>query len=126
MNLIAYGTLRTGEERFDIVKPYLEEAKEVALKGYKMFDLEYFPAIIKEENSEIVAEIFKLNFESKEEEEAFLKYLDHIETTMYSRKTIKVNNLKAYIYVATEELFEFLQINPNHLPVIKDWKRREG
>ena len=101
MYVFVYGTLRYGHERHDI----LENARFVGygfIKGFKLYNLEFYPAIAKE-NGIVYGEVYEISPET-------LKTLDWIEghPTLYKRITVtayfdknqkhKLENVYTYLY----------------------------
>jgi gamma-glutamylcyclotransferase (GGCT)/AIG2-like uncharacterized protein YtfP len=70
--VFVYGTLRQGDSRNGILHESACLSLNATLKGYEMYDLGAFPAIIKQKGSQVQGELYQIDEET-------LKALDYIE-----------------------------------------------
>ena len=104
MRAFVYGTLKNGYRNHRL----LENSKFVGngeIKGFALYDLGSFPAIVDSENPEeiILGELYEID-------EPTLASLDHLESEghLYKRRLVNVavdgNELDAYVYVFLRDL----------------------
>ncbi|TXI87793.1 MAG: hypothetical protein E6Q36_06845 [Chryseobacterium sp.] len=99
MKIAAYGTLRVGwynNQRFD-----LKYVSTERIKGYKLYDLGPYPAVIKEEDSFIEVDILETDDETKNR-------IDRMEAgAAYQKEDIDIDGMQCTIYYFTEETLEY-------------------
>jgi len=129
MYIAVYGTLREGESRFDIFEQFgkIKSKKIVTLSGFKMFDLEEYPAAFETNNEDdkIVVELINFEPTDRRAERTFIETLDWIEGVhngYYLRKYIEIDNHKVLIYVMNPVYFNQV----SRYNVITDWVKERG
>lgn len=101
--IFTYGTLKRGYRNHK----YIEKAKfisDASIEGFYMFDLGRYPGIY-EGAGIIYGEIYEIDDE-------MLKEMDLLEEegSLYIRKSIRVNDLDAWIYVYNKKVDNIIKI----------------
>jgi len=110
MRVAVYGTLKHGGRLAGNMKAIKAKfIKETIIKGFSMFNMGWFPAIIKEEGSEIHAEVYEVDdnglnvldavegypslYQRMKTDEGFIYYMDNASKVIGMRR-IKDGNWK--------------------------------
>lgn len=103
LNVFVYGTLRKGQIRHEVLKGSLFIGYGL-LKGYDMYSLGNFPAIVKG-NGIVYGEVYSIN----EETLKILDYIEGVDYELYKRElqTIELESgevIEAFVYVFSGNL----------------------
>jgi len=101
MLVAVYGSLRKGLSNYSRIQDANYKGQFDTEPIYTMYDLKYYPAIIKGGNTSVVMEVFEVDKNTLKDLDSLEGFDDSRDTTLnyYNRETIKTPYGKAIVYI---------------------------